>query len=109
MADEPSNGELGRRLDAIHQLVQGLVGRLEYAEYQRALEHRLTNIDRDIEDVRTQHAKDIKDVRREHADSLRSAGENRLSWRAVVYAGLLPALLVLVSILVQIWLAKGHG
>jgi hypothetical protein len=99
VADEPSNGELGRRLDDLFRLVSGLVGRAEYAADQRALEHRLTNLDRDIEDLRTQHAKDIDAV-----------SASRLSWRAIFYTGILPALLVLVGVLVQIWLAtRGHG
>ncbi|MGH3120145.1 MAG: hypothetical protein ACRDND_03795 [Streptosporangiaceae bacterium] len=98
MADEPSNGELGRRLDEIRIIVQGLVGRAEYAADQRALEHRLTGIERDIEEGRGRHSKDMQQV-----------AANRLSWRAIFYTGILPAVLVLLGVLVQIWLAKGHG
>lgn len=99
MPDEPSNGELGRRLDEIRILVQGLVSRPEYAADQRALEHRLTGLERDIEDVRTQHAKDIDAVT-----------ASRLSWRGIFYTGIVPAVLVLIGVLVQIWLAtRGHG
>lgn len=98
VADEPSNGELGRRLDVIHALLQGLVGRAEYLEYQRALEHRLTGIERDIEGDRAQHAEDIKGL-----------AASRLSWRAIFYTGILPALLVLTGVIVNIWLAtRGH-
>jgi hypothetical protein len=99
VADEPSNGELGRRLDEIRILVQGLVSRPEYSEYQRSMEHRLTNLDRDINDIRMQHAEDVKNL-----------ASNRLSWRAIAYTGLLPALLVLAGVLVNIWIAtRGHG
>lgn len=64
MAHEPSNGELGYRLDQIMQVVQSLASRGEYDEFKRHVEHRFAEVDhrfaetdRDVEQERQARAK----------------------------------------------------
>lgn len=102
MADEPSNAELARRLTEIATLLQQVVGRPEYNSDQRHVEHRFTEIERDIEDVRRTHTEDIKAIRA----LLDKAAEKRgMDWRQAVYNGLLPAVFLSVTLLVTILLA----
>ena len=109
MADEPSNGELGRRLDVIQHLLQDLVGRAEYNARQEAADRRFAELAADIEDTRRQHSEDIRAVHQRLADADRKSQEHRLSWRTAFWSGILPALVVLAGILVQIWLAHSGG
>lgn len=88
MADDVSTGELARRLDQVLQIVQTLVSRPEYTADQRHNEHRFTEIEADIKDLRFDLASQ-KD--RRGAD-----------WRQALYAGLVPAALVLAGILFQV-------
>lgn len=107
MADEPSNAELGRRLNEIAVLLQQVVGRPEYTADQRLAEHRFAEIGRDFEDVRRTHAEDIRAIR----DLLNEAAKKRSTdWRQAVYSGLLPAVFLSITLLVTILLAfKGGG
>lgn len=88
---------------SIAQLVQ----RTEYQADQRLIERRFSEVERDVDEVRKTLADDIKAVKA----ALDAAAEKRVgNMRQAVYAGLLPALLVLIGIAVQIWLAaKGGG
>lgn len=109
MADEVSTGELARRLDTIQITLAGLVGRAEYAADLRATEHRMSELAADIEDARRQHAEDIRAVHQRITDGARDAKDHTMSWRNALYVGVLPALVVLLSILAQIWLAHPGG
>ena len=102
MADEPSNAELARRLNEIAVLLQQVVGRPEYNADQRHAEHRFTEIERDIEDVRRTHAEDIKEVLRRFDEQAKAGGTNL---RQALYNGLLPAIFLVVSLLVTVLLA----
>ncbi|MFI7707596.1 hypothetical protein [Nonomuraea sp. NPDC049480] len=106
MADEPTLGELSRRLDGMTAMLAQLVQRAEYLADQRLAERRFIEIERDLEDFRRTLADDIKAVRA----LLDAAAEKRTSnVRQAFYAGILPALLVLAGIVVQIWLAARGG
>ena len=109
MADEVSTGELARRLDTIQVILASLVGRAEYGADLRATEHRLAELAADIDDARRQHAEDIRAVHQRMTDAARDAKEHRLSWRTAFWSGILPALVVLLGILVQVWLANSGG
>lgn len=106
MADEPSNAELARRLADIALLLQQVVGRPEYTADMRLAEHRFTEIERDIEDVRRTHVEDIKDVLRRFDEQTKAGGSNL---RQALYNGLLPAIFLVVGLLVTILLAFKGG
>jgi hypothetical protein len=106
VADEPSNADLARQLADIRLLLQQVVGRPEYTADQRLTEHRFTEIERDIEDVRRTHVDDIKDVLKRFDDQTKSSGTNI---RQALYNGLLPAIFLVVGLLVTILLAFKGG
>jgi hypothetical protein len=105
VGDEPTNGELGRRLNDIAALLRDVVGSREYAADQRAIDRRLAALDRDFQDFRVKHAEDIRavDARitsevervddRINADHER-AETNKHSWRNALWVGVFPALVV---------------
>ena len=67
MADEePTHGELARRLDSLHTdlrtMVSGLVGRAEYVADQKAVDARFAVVHERLDDVRRQHSEDIRAV-----------------------------------------------
>lgn len=105
-ASEPNNAELGRRLNEIVILLQQVVGRPEYTADQRLAEHRFTEIERDIDDVRRTHGEDIKDVNKRFEDQTKSRGTNL---RQALYNGLLPAIFLVIGLLVTILLAFKGG
>jgi hypothetical protein len=113
VADEPSNADLARQLADIRLLLQQVVGRPEYTADQRLAEHRFTEIERDIEDVRRTHVDDIKDVNRRTDDVNRRiedhAKASGTNLRQALYNGLLPAIFLVVGLLVTILLAFKGG
>jgi hypothetical protein len=111
VADDISNRELAGRMDDLRISVRELVGRPEYTAYQRDIEHRLGGLSRDLAALRERHDRDVREVSGRLDKAAEDAKEHRLSLRTVIYTGLLPALVVLLGILVQIWLAHqgGHG
>ncbi|MGI8333469.1 hypothetical protein ACRYCC_26250 [Actinomadura scrupuli] len=102
--NEPSPGELARRLDEIVRLLQGLVSRPEYTEYQRHLEHRLAEVDADLAELRRTHAEDIRDIGKRLDERERTNGTNV---RQAIYSGIIPAILFLVGILITISQSRG--
>lgn len=106
MPNEPTLGELSRRMDGVAMSLAQFVQRAEYAADQRLSERRFTELEHDLAEVRRELAADIKAVRL----ALDAAAEKRVSnMRQSVYAGLLPAVLVLLGIVVQIWIAARGG
>jgi hypothetical protein len=106
VADEPTPGELSRRLDAFATELRTLIGRAEYSSDQRGLEHRFTDLGHDIEDVRRQHAGDIKDVNDRITREADKSAARQLGWRTLIFTGLVPAAIAGAAILVQIWLSS---
>lgn len=122
--DEPSLGELGRRLDQLFALVARMVGADVYTSDQRASERRFGEVERDVEELRRQHERDVEDLRRQHTEAIKAlmeeikaimqrlsvreqkAGEGR---RQALYAGILPGLLFVLSTAVTVILALRSG
>jgi hypothetical protein len=92
VADEVSTGELARRLDSIDRHLRDLAGKAVsidlYNTEQRAWERRFGEMEGDIRDLR---------ARLDERD--KSSGANI---RQAIYAGLIPTVLFLVTILLQL-------
>ncbi|MCT9932458.1 hypothetical protein N5079_19845 [Planotetraspora sp. A-T 1434] len=102
MADEPSAGELLRRIDGLTAVTAQLVTRTEYAADRRYDDRRFAEIEKDVAELGRTLTEEMKALRR----SIDAAAEKRgTNARQAVYAGLLPAVLVLLGIAVQIWIA----
>jgi hypothetical protein len=111
VADEVSTGELARRLDEIVRLLQGLVSRVEYTEYQRHVEHRFTELEHDILEKRHAHDEDMRELRTElnamRSEITKVRDSGGVNFRQSVYSGLIPAILLLVTLLVGFLQIKG--
>jgi hypothetical protein len=105
--DEPSNGELAWRLDDMRKMLQDLVGRAEYSAHQQAIDLRFARLGDDVQDLRRTHETDVGKLHTRIDGQAATMAANRLSWRAIVYTGIIPALLVGAGILVQLWLSGG--
>jgi hypothetical protein len=108
VSDEPTNGELGRRLDQIYGSLQALIGRAEYDAGQRALDLRLAGVNRDLEDLRRQHAEDVEKLNTRITEEAKTTAA-RGQWKTTILVGLIPSLVALLAILVTIWLRGGGG
>lgn len=121
---EPGNGELARRLDGITVLLRDLVGRPEYTSDWRLAEHRFTEVEHDVADLRRTHTEDIKDVLRRiesivmRIDSRDEQERKRdelerskkgSDWRQFVYQGIWPFAVGVLLIVVTAWITKGGG
>ncbi|HEY9367573.1 hypothetical protein [Streptomyces sp.] len=102
MADEVSTGELARRIDEVKGILQGLVSRPEYSSDQRHVEHRFTEIERDIE---------VEKAAREAADKAlhERMDKSGTNWRQTVFSGLVPGVFFLLTMAVTILLAFRGG
>lgn len=111
MTDEPSTRELARRLDEILRLLQGLVSRAEYTADQRHSEHRFNELEHDILEKRHAHDEDVRELRTELntiRDQLaKTRDSSGVNFRQAVYSGLIPAILLLVTLLVGFLQIKG--
>lgn len=102
MADEPSPGELSRRIDGLTAMYAQMVTRAEYTAEQRLVDRRFVEVEKDVADLQRLLAEDVKALKA----SIDAAADKRGSnMRQAVYAGVLPAVLVLLGIVVQIWIA----
>jgi hypothetical protein len=101
MADEPSTGELARRLVDLQHAAQRLMSQELFVAEQRAIERRFTTLERDLETLEERLEAELKGLNTRIEARERDRGAN---WRQSVYAGVIPAALLLISLLVQIWL-----
>ena len=108
MVSEPSNAELGRRLDQIYGSLQALIGRPEYEAGLRGVEHRLDDLDRSDEDLRRRIDAEVKALH-ERISAEAKASAERNQWRTNILVGLIPALVAVAAILVTIWLHGSSG
>jgi hypothetical protein len=108
VGDEPSNAELGRRLDDIQRMLASLVGRDVYLSDQRGTEYRLADLARDLEQERTDRASAIAAVSRRLDEQAKAGAEHRQHWRSLLLTGVLPAAVTLAGILVTLWISH-HG
>lgn len=121
---EPGNGELARRLDGIMVLLRDLVGRPEYSSDWRLAEHRFTEVEHDLADLRRTHTEDTKDVlrriellvermdKRDEQERKRQEQERTqkgTDWRQFVYQGIWPFAVGVLLIVVTAWITKGGG
>lgn len=124
MPDEPSLGEISRRVDGVVAMTAQLVQRAEFAAEQRVVDRRFMVVENDVADLQRSFLDEVKGikaaldsevkgfkgaldaavVRLEAADEKREDKRGG-SLRAFVYAGLIPSILVLVATVVQIWAA----
>ncbi|MFI7441502.1 hypothetical protein [Nonomuraea indica] len=102
MPDEPSTGELARRLMDLQHAAQRLMSQEVFVAEQRAVERRFITLERDVQLLTDRLDSEIKELGARLDTRDRDRGAN---WRQSVFAGIIPAALLLVSILVQIWLA----
>jgi hypothetical protein len=109
VSNEPSLGEISRRLEDIRSALDGLVGRREYDADQRALDRQFRDVSRAIDELRRDHDEDIKAVHQRISDHARADSEHRASWRTVIYTGLIPAAVVLLGTLLQLFLISRGG
>lgn len=113
MSDEPTLGELSRRIDGLTGMLAQLVSRAEYAAEQRLVEQRIQTISNDVAELRRAMLTEVTGVRtalEAAVTRLEAADEKReeqrgSNTRQLVYAALVPAVLVMLSTVVQIWLA----
>ncbi|MEV6036048.1 hypothetical protein AB0L65_33175 [Nonomuraea sp. NPDC052116] len=106
MADEPSLGELARRIDHVTMTLAQLVQRAEYTADRRYDDRRFAELESDVAELRRQVTEELKALKQSIDTATEKRGSNA---RQAVYAGLLPALFMMVSIVVQIWLAAKGG
>ncbi|MBA9003655.1 hypothetical protein [Thermomonospora cellulosilytica] len=107
MPNEPSLGEVVRRLDRMEARLEELVREMGlrvvsaelYARDQRELERRFTELERDLAQERADRETAIRELKTQQVQQ----GTN---WRQAVYAGILPTLFILLTLGVQIWLAS---
>lgn len=103
MTDAPSPGELSRRIDHVTMTLTQLVQRTEYTADKRFDDRRFSEVEADVAELRRQ----LTDEMRALKASIDAATEKRgTNARQAVFAGILPAVLVLAGIVVQIWLAR---
>jgi hypothetical protein len=99
--NDVSLGELARRIDEVLRTVRDLPGRGEYTEYRQHVEHRFTDIERDVADERDAR----KEADKALADRLDKAGTN---WRQVLYQGLFPGIAIIITA-ANLWISSRGG
>jgi hypothetical protein len=124
VADEPSNGELARRLDDIARILLGLVSRAEYTADQRHTEHRFAELEHDIAEKRRGHDEDMREMRveltklrDETKDVREKVGEklaerdrsSSVNFRQAIYNGIVPGIFLVITLLVTVFLAFKGG
>jgi hypothetical protein len=102
MRSDPSPGELGRRLDELQAAMQRLMSQDLFIAEQRVGERRFINIERELQELRNRWEEEFRSLASKIEKQERDRGAN---WRQGVYAGVIPAGLLLVSIFVQVWLS----
>jgi hypothetical protein len=102
VAEDPSNAELGRRLDDLRIMVQDLVGREVYKADRRGIDLQFAEVQADIAEVKQHHA----ELRRDLAEHIKTAAEtegtSRRHWQTIVLTGLLQAAIAVAAIFVSV-------
>lgn len=117
MVDEPSPGELSRRLDGLTAMLAQLIQRAEYAADQRLIERRFTEVESDVSQLQRALLDEVRGLRSAldaAVSRLEAADEKREekrggNFKQMIYSGILPTLFILVTIAVQVWLAPRGG
>lgn len=118
MADEPSPGELSRRIDHVMAMQAQLVTRAEYTADHRLIDRRFVEVEADIAAIRS----DVAELRRQWSADMKElkasidavmakqevATEKRGSnFRQALYNGIFPAVLLLAGFAFQIIQTRG--
>lgn len=118
MPDEPSLGEVVRRLDRLESRLEELLREMGlrvvsvdlYARDQREIERRFTEMERDLlQEVEARKAALVEErTARENGDReiKNDLGQQGTNWRQTLYSGLLPTLFLVITLAIQIWLAR---
>lgn len=93
MSDEPSNGELGRRIDVLTTMVANLVGTREYEEFRRTVYRRFDEHDKDIAAEREAREKGFAEIRAEQSAGRQISKNARLTALGTLAAGVVLAVL----------------
>lgn len=104
--NEPSLGELARRLDQLYTLAMRLVSIDVYDRDRRENERNFANLERDIEDLRKQFVDAVEKINARLDKREERAGDWR---RQAIYAGILPAVFFTISTIMTILLATRSG
>jgi hypothetical protein len=107
VGEEPSAGEIGRRLDEIRSMLGGVVGHPEYAADRRALDYRLGALEEDLMSERREREAAVKAVTDLIGAQARAAMDRRWHWRELLWMGALPALATVIAGLVALLLSHG--
>lgn len=111
VADEPSLGELSRRIDGLTGMLAQLVTRAEFNAEQRLVERRFVEVEGDLAELRRSLLSEVTGLRTAMENAvarLEAADKERedkrgSNLRQLVYAGLVPALMVVLATVLQIW------
>ena len=104
--DQPSSGELARRLDEIRALI---IGRPEYTADQRRHDDRYMGLRREVDDTSRDLEEGLKAANRRIDNMIKSGIEHRRHWRELIWQGALPAVATLIAGLLALWVAHSGG
>lgn len=116
MADEPSNGELGRQIGALQSLLDARFGELNsrldkvvsldvYTIQTTHVEQRLALLQADLQQVRTERNQ-LEDAFEQYQLAERDRREQERQKR--LYQAVIPVLLALMSAAVAVWAVVGR-
>ncbi|WP_228920470.1 hypothetical protein [Streptomyces sp. DH20] len=111
MADEPSNGELGRQIGALQALLDTRFGELNsrldkvvsldvYTIQTTHVEQRLAHLQADVQQVRTERNQ-LEDAFEQYQLAERDRREQERQKR--LYQAVIPVLLALMSAVIAVW------
>lgn len=120
MSDDPSNAELGRRLDEILRQLGGVVGHPEYAADKQGFDFRLKALQDQIAEERRDRTAALERERDERVsadkavndritDQANAGVQHRQHWRSLLWQGALPAFVALVGVVAALWIAYHSG
>jgi hypothetical protein len=115
MADEPSNGELGRQIGSLQSLLDARFGELNsrldkvvsldvYTIQTTHVEQRLAHLQADLQQVRTERDQ-LEDAFEQYQLTERDRREQERQKR--LYQAVIPVLLALMSAAVAVWAVVG--
>lgn len=117
MADEftgppgfgPSGADLAWRIDRLQRSLDNVVGRPEYTADKSGTDRRISDLERDLEDVKRSGFARIRDVEEKFEAQLgahvKSHQDSALNWRSLLWTGALPAVAALLAVFITYWLS----
>ena len=108
MTDDPSNKELGWRIDEVRRMLADVVARPEYAARLEAAERRFADIAAAVGRLEAKIEENIARLHERLDEHDRAHAASGLSWRAIIFTAIPSALMVLLGIAVQLWISSGR-